>query len=25
LRQKLPERSIVRSGCAVFLLHQPWL
>lgn len=25
LRQKLPERSIVRSGCAVFLLYQPWL
>ncbi|SAX85479.1 Uncharacterised protein [Klebsiella pneumoniae] len=25
LRQELPECRIVRSGCAVFLLHQPWL
>lgn len=25
LRQELPERGIVRSGCAVFLLHLPWL
>ena len=25
LRQELPERGIVWSGCAVFFLHQPWL
>lgn len=25
LRQELPERGIMGSGCAVFLLHQPWL
>ena len=25
LRQELPERGIVGSRCAVFLLHQPWL
>lgn len=25
LRQELPERGIVRSGCGVFFLHQPWL
>lgn len=25
LRQELPERGIVRSGGAVFLLHLPWL